>query len=261
MKRRASLLSLLAGLAVITVAQLAAPLGSPPLYDGVIVLDPYRYLAPGPGQVGAPTSFHASPGVEGTTSPQFVAATTESPPQAQLIAPPGAFVVPPGTTTLAVSIEPVPASQPPATGPIAGNVYRVAVADPSGTELVISQATPPTLALRAPGAIPAATINQFADGAWKELATQESGQPGIFLANVTTLGDFALIAAPTAGPFGLDPTLLAVAAVAAAISVVVLGYLTLNGRRRASAVPQVPPTRDRRRSKSGRSGPRRGGSQ
>jgi hypothetical protein len=111
MRRRAALLALPAGLTVIVVAQVAAPLGSPPLYDGAVVQEPYRYLTPIQGPGGSPTSFHASPAVRDATSPQFVAATTESPPQAKLIAKPGAFVLPAGTTT--VSIDPVAAAAPP----------------------------------------------------------------------------------------------------------------------------------------------------
>ena len=137
MRRRATLLSLSGGLAVIVVSLLAAPLGSPPLYDGVVVQDPYRYVVPGPGQEGSPTSFLTPLPVDGTTSPRFIAATSESPPQAELIAPPGAFVVVAGVTTLAVSIDPVQAPAPPSAGTIAGNVYRFAVADQTGVDLAV----------------------------------------------------------------------------------------------------------------------------
>ncbi len=98
MNRRAAVVSLGAGLGLIALAQLAAPFGSPPLYDGVVVQEPYRYLSPGPGQLGSPTSYRSTLPVTGIASPVFVAATTESPPQAQLIAESGAFVLPPGAT-------------------------------------------------------------------------------------------------------------------------------------------------------------------
>lgn len=260
MRRRAAFLSLLAGLAVMAVAQLAAPLGSPPLYDGVVVQDPYRYLAPGPGQVGSPTSFLTPLPVEGTTSPRFIAATSESPPQAELIAPPGAFVIAAGVTTLAVSIDPVEAPAPPTAGTIAGNVYRFAVADQKGANLAITQGTVPTLILRAPDGVIDSTIARNSGGAWQALPTKSAGQPGMFLTNVTELGDFALIAAPAPGPFGLDQTLVVVTVIAATVAVVVLGFLVSRSRRRPATVPRPPPQRRPRPSKRGRSGRRRGGS-
>jgi hypothetical protein len=240
------------------IAQLAARLGSPPLYDGVVVQEPYRYLAPGPGQVGSPTSFTSAVPVDATTSPQFVAATTENPPQAQLIAPSGSFVLSPGAAALNVSIEPVPASTPPSDGPIAGNLYRFTVADQTGAPLTISLAKLPTLILRAPDGTVAATIARFSGGGWQELPTQSSGQPGIFYANVSSVGDFALIASPAAGLFGFDPGLVVAAVVAAVLSAVVLGFLIT--RRRTTPPPaRVPPPPRRPRPAKRRSGGRRRG--
>ena len=260
MRRRAALFSLLAGLGVIVVSQVAAPLGSPPLYDGVVVQDPYRYLAPGPGQVGEPTSFLTPLPVAGTTSPRFIAATSESPPQAELIAPPGAFVVGAGVTTLAVSIDPVEVPAPPSTGTIAGNVYRFAVADQAGVDLAVTQATVPTLILRAPDGVIDATIARNSGGAWQELPTQPAGQPGIFLTNVSALGDFALIAASPSGLLGLDQRLVVASVIVATVAILVLGFLVSRSRRRPATVPRPSPQRRPRPPKRGRSGRRRGGS-
>ena len=231
MRGRAAALTLAAGLVVIVVADFAAPPGSPPLYDGVVVQDPYRYFAPGQGQPGRPTSFRASPAVEGMTSPQFVAATTEIPPQAQLIVAPGAFVIRPGVTSLTVSIEPTAAAVAPRDGRIAGNVYRFAVSDLSGAALDLSRDTLPTLILRAPDGVSTATIARFSGATWHELPTLAGGQPGIFIANVTELGDFALIE-PARGPFGLDASLLIGAGITALLSVVVLGLFIARRKRR-----------------------------
>jgi len=261
MRPRAALLTLLAGLGVTAVAQLVAPLGSPPLYDGVVVQDPYRYLVPGPTQVGSPTSFTASLAIAGSTSPQFVGATTESPPQAQLIAQPGAFVLPAGTTAMTVSIEPVAAPASPSTGPIVGNVYRFRVLDQAGATVAINPSTLPTLLLRAPEGVTDAVIARFSDRAWHELPTEPSGQPGIAISNVDALGDFALIALPTPGVFGLDPRLLSVAAAAAVLSAVVLGILMSRRQRRHTEGRGAPAQRrgapSKRRSKRRhRGGPR-----
>jgi hypothetical protein len=248
-----------AGLAVMAIAQLAAPLGSPPLYDGVVVQDPYRYLAPGSGQAGSPTSFTAPVPVDGTTSPQFVAATTENSPQAQLIASPGAFVIPAGVAALNVSIEPVSASAPAPNEPIAGNVYRFTVADQAGAPLAIAPAKLPTLILRAPDGILAATIAHYSGTVWQELPTQSSGQPGIYYANVNALGDYALVATSASGVFGFDTGLVVAAVVAAGLSAFVLGFLITRRRRAPAAVRPVPQQRRPRPSKRRSGGRRRGG--
>jgi hypothetical protein len=259
-RRRAAPASLLAGLAVIALAQLTAPVGSPPLYDGVVVQEPYRYLVPAPGQVGSPTSFDTPLPVQGPTSPPFGVATTEVPPQAQLIAPPQAFVLPAGVTALTVSIEPVAASSPPSGGSIAGNVYRFGVTDEAGTALAIDQSTLPTLVLRAPDGIVAPTISRYAGGAWHDLPTQPSGQAGIFFTNVSELGDFALIAPSTSRPFGLDSTELIVIAVVAVLSAIVVGLLVLNRRRARALAANAPRQRRPASSKRRRGGQRRRGS-
>jgi len=255
----AAALSLVAGLAVMAIAQLAAPLGSPPLYDGVVVQEPYRYLAPGSGQAGSPSSFTSPVPVDGTTSPQFVGATTENPPQAQLIASPGAFVIPTGVGALNVSIEPVAESAPAPNGPIAGNVYRFTVADQAGNPLAIAPAKLPTLILRAPDGILAATIARYSGSGWQEVPTQSSGQPGIYYANVNALGDYALIAASASGVFGLDTGLVVAAVVAAGISAFGLGFLVTRRRKAPAAVRPVPQQPRPRPSKRRSGGRRRGG--
>jgi hypothetical protein len=237
MRSRAAFLSLVAGMGVIAVAQLVAPLRSPPLYDGVVVEDPYRYLAPGPGQAGSPGTFTAAEPVKGTASSEFVAATNENPPQAQLIADPGAFVLAPGSASMTVTIEPVAAPAPPASGPTVGNVYRFSAADQSGAAVPISPTTRPTLLLRDPEGVADAVIDRFADGAWHRLTTVPAGQPGMASTNVDALGDFALIALPTPGVLGPDSRLVGAAAIVAAASVMVLGGLVLRSQSRRSAVP------------------------
>jgi hypothetical protein len=252
MRGRAAVLSLLAGLLVIVVSQLAAPLGSPPLFDGVVVQDPYRYLAPGPSQAGSPSSVTSKPPVEGTTSPLFALATAESPPQAQMIAPPGAFELTPAVPSLTVSIQPVSAPAPPSGGTIAGNVYRFSVADQTGAPLAVGQERKPTLFLRAPDGVFTAIIARFAAGSWRELPTLPGGQPGTFTTNTSELGDFALIVAPDVGPVGLDLRLIIAGVAAALLSVVALSALMSRvGRRRPVAAPSRRRPRPRRGGRGG----------
>ena len=255
MSRRAAIVTLATGFGMVVIAQVVAPLGSPPLYDGVVVQEPYRYLAPAAGQAGSPTSYHGTVPVTGAISPPFVGATDESPPQAQLIAEAGAFVLPAGTTSLAVSIEPVAPPVGSSGGSIVGNVYRVSVAAPSGTALAIDPASPPTLTLRAPEGAPTVTVERFADGHWQALTTVAGGQPGIVLANVTALGDYALIA-PSQDPIGIIVSGLSIAIT----FLVVVGVFLFLRDRKPSDDPgsEAPAARSSTKRRSG--GRRRRGS-
>jgi hypothetical protein len=242
------------------VAQVAAPLDSPPLYDGVIVQEPYRYLMPGPNQPGSPGSYHSTAAVQGTTSQRFAAATTESPPQAQLIVAPGAFVVPTGVTSMAISIEPVQAPQAAADGAIVGNVYRFAVVDQAGNTLAIDPKAMPTVILRASDGTETASLAQYSGGTWQELPTEATGPPGVlFFANVRALGDFAVLVPSTHGPFTVDLGGV-VAVVAASLIVVALGFLILRRRNPPTAARMPSPDRRPRPTKRQRKARRRGGS-
>jgi len=208
--------TLTVGLVFAALAQLLVPSGRAPLYDGVVVQEPYRYLSPGPGQENSPTSYRATLPVASGRSSAIAAATQELPPQAQLIAAPGAFVVPPGATALTVTIEPVP---PLAPGEVQGNVYRIQVTDQAGAVLMPASGAVPKVVLRAPDEPVRARIGRFAGGAWQDLPTQHGGQPGIFVANPTALGEFAVLGAAVSAPgAGLDLRLVAIGVLVALAS-------------------------------------------
>ena len=230
--------SLAAGLAVIAATQLLVPVGQPPLYDGVVVEEPYRYLSPGPGEAGDPSSYAGSQAVDGAASPAFSAATSETPPQAQLIAQAGAFTVPPGTTALRVAIAPVP---PEPADEIAGNAYRIAVTDAAGAAVPVASGSFVTLILRAPPGLTGVTIVSLASGTWQALPSLRGGQPDAFVVNVDTLGEFATRGTVEAQGFDLGPWLRAVGALAALGSVVVVIALLLPIRRPRR--PSKPPVR------------------
>jgi len=223
--------TLAAGLLVNVAAQRVAPLHAPPLYDGVVVEEPYRYVSPGPGQAGNPTSASVVKPLAGGDSPALSAATAESPPQAQLIAPPGAFAAPSGATELHITITPI---APSPSDSIVGNAYRFAVTDQTGTAVPITAGSLPTIVLRAPSEAYDVKLVQLVDGAWQDMPTQSGGQPGAYLANVDTLGDFAARGALAAGGVGLDPRFLVAAGLVAAGSAVIL-LLVLHPRRPAPA--------------------------
>ncbi len=233
--RRVGLGALAAGLAVIAAAQVLAPVHAPPLYDGVVVEEPYRYLSPAAGEAGEPGSYAGVQPIDGGASPAFAAATSESPPQAQLIAQSGAFAPPAGTSELAVAITPLPPTPPDA---IVGNAYRFSVADGGGLAVPVASGSFVTLALRAPAGSTDVTIVRSGDGAWAAVPTLRGGQPDVFLANVDALGDFAIRGTAAAGGSGLGdwPRLVGIAA---AIGAVLVGVALLRPRRSPARDPAL----------------------
>jgi hypothetical protein len=236
---------LILGGAIALFVQVVVPVGIP-LYDGVVIQEPYRYLSPASGQQGEPTSFVAEPAVEDGKSPPITAATSENPPQAQLIALPGSFTVPAGVATLHVAIEAVPPpGLLPTEGAIAGNVYRVSVSDPAGNALAIRSDQLPTLAMRAPDDVTGGSIARFADGRWEVIETIHASGLGIYSAEPDRLGDFAIVdVGKNAEESG--PPLVAMVAAAAAVGAVVVAlaiYLVRRSRRADQPASEPPPRR------------------
>ena len=199
-RRRRAVLSLALGLGIIAIAQATAPPNRPPLYDGVIPIDAYRWLSPPPGEHGGAKSVEASDLVKGGRSPLVAIATPETPPQAQIFVQPGGLTLPPGTTEIRLSITPVAAEGQPSGGHIAGNVYRIKVTNQDDTALSAPPSALGSVVLRGPGAIADATVEQFVNGSWQKLKTDPSGFASTFLAvPVTQFGDFALVV-PGSGP-------------------------------------------------------------
>jgi len=218
--------TLAVGIGLIVAAQLLAPVAAP-LFDALTVLGPYHYLAPAAGQTGDPTSALVTEPLANSTSPGFNAATSESPPQAQLIASPDAFQLAPGSTSVTIAIKPVAPPAPSTVGTIVGNVYSYSVTDQNGVQLSTKAGTDVTLVLRAPDATTEA-VARFANGAWTQIASSPSGTPAFFLGTTSTFGDFALVA--TKGGFGPLEVSLLILVVGAVLGVI--GFLVLRRRRR-----------------------------
>jgi hypothetical protein len=195
MSRRGLALGAMAcGLAIIVAAQRLAPIAGPPLYDGVIVEDPYRWLSPPAGYPGGAQGASASGAVQGTQSPNMGVETAEQPPRAQVFAGQGYLVMPARTTTINVSVEPVQPAAQPGDGAIAGNVYRFSLTNQSGGAITGDPTGGVTIVLRGPANLPTATIERFSGSAWAPLQTDPAGSPNMFTAVVTEFGDFALVA-------------------------------------------------------------------
>jgi hypothetical protein len=197
MSRRAVLILGL-GLILVTIGHRAAPTGTLPLYDGVVVEDPYRYLQPPDGAPGHPSSVSDSLPVTGSGSPSLYSATLEQPPQAQVIAEPGALDLPAGTTTVKVTIDPVPPPDPRPPANAAGNVYRFAATSQDGTPLTLIAGTTATVVMRAPASVTVGSIYQLIGDGWQELPTSNGGLPDLFSANVSGFGEFVIVASAAA---------------------------------------------------------------
>ncbi len=213
--RRLGLASLAAGLLVVVLAQLATPLGGPPLYDGIVPIEPYRWLSPPPGHPGGAEGASATVALEAGKSPLIALATPELSPQAQVFAAPGSLRLSRGATSIAVSIQPIPLEAPPLDGYVDGNVYSIDLNDQSGTPATAPASAGVTVVMRsADPTLADATIERFDGSAWRSLETSPAGF-GAFLAVVTDFGDFAVVATgrspyptltPTGASAGSSPT-------------------------------------------------------
>ena len=191
--RRSASVALAAGMLLIALARVAIP-SAPPLYDGVVVVEPYRWLEPPPGKPGDPQGASATVAARKRQSPLIALATPEMVPQAQIYAVPGELSVPAGTQTVNASIEPIVAEGSPSDGHIDGNVYRISVTGDGGTPIVPLPSTRVSIVLRStdPNAVDG-TIARYSGGAWHPIKTTLESN-GLFLAVVTEFGDFAVIA-------------------------------------------------------------------
>ena len=193
---------------VIVAARLLVP-SAPPLYDGVVPLEAYRWLdPPPPGQHGGAKGATAVVPVQGGKSPLVAVATPELEPQAQILAPPEGLTLPAGTKTIRVSIEPIPPEGVPTDGHIDGNVYRFTVTDQDGTPITAPASARVSVVLRAADpTLSEATIERYANGTWQPSKTSSEGFGATFLTIATDFGDFAVVAPGAAASVSSGPTL------------------------------------------------------
>ena len=194
-RRGAALSALGAGFLVIVAARVLVP-SAPPLYDGVVPVEAYRWLdPPPPGQHGGAKGATATIAVQGGKSPLVAVATPELEPQAQILAQPGGLTLPAGAKTVKVSIQPVPAEGVPTDGHVDGNVYRIIVVDQDGTPITAPAAALVSVVLRAADhTLSEATVERYADGAWQPGKARAADAGPSFLAVATDFGDFAVVA-------------------------------------------------------------------
>jgi hypothetical protein len=227
-----------AGFVVVVVARLLLP-AAPPLYDGIVPIEPYLWLDPPAGDPGGAKGATAQLTDRSGKSPLVAVATPELEPQAQIFAPPVGLTIPPGGRTIKVTIEPVPSEGTPADGHIDGNVYRITVADENGTALTAPASARVSVVMRATDPAQAeATIARFSAGIWQPLKTSPSGFGGSFVSVVTGFGDFAVI---TPGP---GPSLAASAASSASSGVATAGAASPGLNAPAGSTVPLSPASD-----------------
>jgi len=194
-----------AGVLLLIAATRLAPVWHAPLFDGVVIEDPYRYLDPPPGKPGSPTSVSETLALDQGESPQLYSGTLETPPQAQMISDRDAFQLPSGTTSIKASIAPIKPPAPVAEGRISGNVYRFSVVNQAGTNLSLLPGTTITVVLRAPNNVANGTIIHFNGTSWDKVPTDNGGLVDLYATNATELGDYAVLVtgAQTPEPSGL----------------------------------------------------------
>ena len=225
------------GLAALGLAQFAGPSRRMPLYDGVVVEDPYRYAAPSGAQAGTPGTGEAVNQVVGSSSPSIAVLTSESPPQAQLIAPIGAFALAAGTTSLTATLTPLaPTSAQTQVGAV-GNVYRMTVTDQNGQQVPLATGVQATVILRVPDQNVQVAVGRWDGGAFTILPTNTGNQADLLRAQVDSLGDFALVPGSSSGP---GSGLLLVAGAVLIGLAVIAGFVLV--RRRPRATEPAPAT-------------------
>lgn len=235
--RRPPAVALAAGVALLALVWVAGPRGQPPLYDSTLgPAEPYRYCQPPQGfRSKTPLRIDRTVSVANGVSPALAEVTQEQPPQAQLLAPANALAVPPGATFLHVTVECAP---PPAVlpldGGLDGNVYAFTVAAGAGVAEV-RPGQQVTVVLRGPAGVPSPILERFAAGQWMKLDTQPLGNtsPDSYAANVTGLGDIALVVLNSVVPAadGGTHTGLIVVLVIVAVALFAAGaVLSLRGR-------------------------------
>jgi hypothetical protein len=227
------------GWAVVVLSMLALtlvwrflPEGSPPIYDGQCIADPYVTLSSNPPAKGVTQTFPIA-----STFPSAEVNTTESPPQAILLTLVGTFV---NSTPVTVSVTPIPApAVKPPNGHIQGNVYRFSAVNASGMQLEpVSKALAVYVILRALQSVPAPTIDRFNGTSWVPLDTMNEGCGNSFEVMTTQLGDYATVvsAAGTspASSGGGIPGLAIIGVLALLLIIAVVVLFTLDRRRSAA---------------------------
>jgi hypothetical protein len=222
---------ILVAVAALVAVWRVVPAGSPPIYDGNCIADPYATLGSSPAPQGATMNFPATT----TPFPASEVFTGETPPQAQILMESGSFD---NTVAVTISVDPVAApAVKPSNGDIEGNVYKFSAVNAAGVAVTPRSNAQLTIVLRGTKSVPPPVIDRFNGTTWTPLTTQNSGCGNTFLALSTQLGDFAAVAPsgtspsqPAAGGGGI-PGALIIGALGALLVIAVVVLFTLDRSR------------------------------
>jgi hypothetical protein len=222
---------ILASVVALTLVWRFLPAGSPPIYDGQCIADPYVTLGGSPAPQPATRTFPKS-----SSFPPSQVLTGETPPQAQILMEAGTFD---NSTPVTVSTTPVPAPAiKPPNGSVEGNVYRFSAVDASGTELEPSPSLAVFIILRGLTSFPAPTIDRFNGTSWTPLSTLNAGCGNTFEVTSIQLGDFAAVrpgAGPTTPPASAGiPGVAIIGGLVGVLVVLVVVLFSLDRRRGAA---------------------------
>lgn len=201
-RRRLAAVALVAGLAVAGLAHLRTFPSTAPLFDGVLIEDPYRFVEPQASAAGDPLSAEQTQQVVNGAVPLLAVGTAEVPPQAQIIAQADAFAIPAGTTSITVTIRPSAPTDP----QIGGNVYSLNVTNQAGVALDLRAGALVTIVLRSPDPNVVAEVARFDGTTWVPLETENGGLPDLFSANITEIGAYAVLQTGPAPSSAATPT-------------------------------------------------------
>jgi len=167
-----------------------------PVYDGIGMPDePYRYVSTPAGASAAAKpagSAQETLSVVGGVNAQLASLSSdESGPQVWVYLPAGVLAAPGGKIT--VKVAPQAPSDPPADGPIDGNIYRVSVTNPAGP--VTFSSSKSTIVLRSTIAKQPGPVIEQRPGPgqkWRLLDTTRTGND-IYGAALPEAGEYALV--------------------------------------------------------------------
>jgi hypothetical protein len=226
---------ILVSLVALTLVWRFLPEGTPPIYDGQCIADPYVSLDDTPPAKAASMAFPTA-----TSFPASEVLTGETPPQAQILMESGTFD---NSTPVTVSITPVaaPAVKPP-NGSIEGNVYRFSALSSSGTQLEpVSASLAVFVILRGLTSSPSPVIDRFNGTSWTPLSTLNAGCGNTFEVTSTQLGEFAAVnpagsttPAPASSGCGI-PGVAIIGGLAVLLILAVVVLFALDRRRSAAS--------------------------
>lgn len=179
---------------------------SPPLYDGLCLVNPYQSFPAQPGKPAATDAVKTLDVSGGEPATELI--TGETPPQAILDLGESVLDIPAGISSIRLTITPVtPPSIAPGDGRIDGNVYRIVASTDRGAPINLRSGATGEVLLRPTSENPSVSkvIERLDGDRWTRLDTAPMNCADTQSAVTRSLGDFAIVVpggSPPAAPEG-----------------------------------------------------------